>query len=483
MKLYLQNNFLNKKYFMKKLIVLFVMITIQIFSQQKDLTGIWTGKLALPNSVELTIVFNLYKDDSGKYISTLDSPDQGAMGIETESTTLNSDSILIKIPVVQGYYTGKIFYDEMKIFGKWFQGGMSLDLTVNKVDKLDGPKRPQEPKEPFPYNSEEVLFENEIDDVVLAGTLTYPKEGNNFPVVVLISGSGGQNRNEELFGHKPFLVIADYLTKNGIAVLRFDDRGIAQSTGDYSKATSEDFTKDVLAALEFLKERKEIDKTKIGLIGHSEGGMIAPMAAFQSNDVAFIVLMAGPGIPGDSIIYLQGELIQRVEGVSEEEVQRSSKIQRKIISSVKIIDDSDLLKEKLEEIFRSEYSFMSDKEKSELGDLETYLDIQIKTLTSQWFKYFLRYDPIPVLEKVKCSVLAINGENDLQVPPKENLSAIESALKKGGNKNFEVKELAGLNHLFQTSATGAISEYGKIQETISPIALETMLNWIKKITN
>lgn len=468
---------------MNRLIFLSFMLLfiIPTFSQQQNLAGIWTGKLALPNSMELRVVFNLSKDDSGKYSTTLDSPDQGANGIPTESTTINDDSILIKIPLIQGFFSGKIFYDEMKIAGKWSQGGMSLDLTLNKVEKLDAPNRPQEPKEPFPYNSEEVFFENTIDNVVLAGTLTYPKEGNKFPAAVLITGSGGQDRNEELLGHKPFLVISDYLTRNGIAVLRFDDRGIAKSTGDFSKATSEDFARDVLAAVEFLKERKEIDKTKIGLIGHSEGGMIAPMTAIQSNDVAFIVLMAGPGIPGDSIIYLQGELIQRAEGASEEEAQKSSKIQRKIISFVKTINDNDLLKEKLEEVFRSEYSFMSDKEKTEIGDLKSYLDTQIKTLTSSWFKYFLRYNPAPVLEKVKCSVLAINGEKDLQVPPKQNLSAIESALKKGGNKNFEVKLLPGLNHLFQTSTTGAVSEYGKIEETISPIALQTMLNWINKI--
>ena len=205
---------------------------------------------------------------------------------------------------------------------------------LSKVEKLEGRNRPQEPKEPFPYNSEEVLFENEIDDVVLAGTLTFPKEGNNFPAVVMITGSGGQDRNEELLGHKPFLVISDYLTRNGIAVLRFDDRGIAQSTGDHSNATSEDFAKDVLAAVEFLKERKEIDNTKIGLIGHSEGGMIAPLAAVQSNDVAFMVMMAGLGIPGDSILYLQGELIQRAEGMSEEEIQKSVKTAKRNISQL-----------------------------------------------------------------------------------------------------------------------------------------------------
>jgi len=359
---------------------------------------------------------------------------------------------------------------------------MCLYLTLRKVYKLEEAKRPQEPKEPFPYNSEEVLFENATDNVVLAGTLTFPKEGNNFPAVVMITGSGGQNRNEELLGHKPFLVIADYLTRNGIAVLRFDDRGIAQSTGDHLTATSEDFAKDILAALDFLKSRNEINKTKIGLIGHSEGGIIAPLAAIQSNDVAFIIMMAGLGIPGDSILYLQGELIQRAEGTSEEEIQKSVKLQREIFSIVKNSNDDEKLETDLKEKFYSEYATMTEEEKSKLGDPEVYLNMQIKTITSPWFKYFLRFDPVPVLEKVKCPVLAINGEKDLQVPPKENLDAIESALKKGGNNKFEVKMLPGLNHLFQTSTTGKISEYSQIEETISPVALETMLEWLMKTT-
>lgn len=470
---------------MKNILSLAIILILSslCYPQPKDLTGIWAGKLSLPNSLELTIVFNLSKDDSGKYISTLDSPDQGAMGISTESTTFNGDSILIKIPLVQGFYSGKIFYDEMKIEGKWLQGGMSLDLNVNKVEKLEGRNRPQEPKEPFPYNAEEVLFENEKDDVVLAGTLTYPKEGNNFSAVVMITGSGGQDRNEELLGHKPFLVIADYLTRNGIAVLRFDDRGIAQSTGDYSTATSEDFAKDVLAAVNFLKTRNEIDKNKIGLIGHSEGGIIAPMAAVKSNDVDFIILMAGTGISGDSILILQSELIQKAEGMLEEEIQKSLKEQREIYSIIVNSNDNTTLEKQLRDKFNSQYYVMTEEEKSKLGDPEVYLNMQIKTITSPWFKYFLRFDPALVLEKVKCPVLAINGEKDLQVPPKANLSAIESALKKGGNKNFEVKMLPGLNHLFQTTTTGKISEYGKIEETISSLALETMLDWIKKVTN
>ena len=467
---------------MKSRLLFTLVLLISTFSiAQQDLSGIWSGKLDLPNTVKLTIAFNLSKDEAGNYKVTLDSPDQGAMGIPTESTTINNDSVRIEIPIIKGYYVGKIFYDEMKIVGKWNQAGSSFDLDVKKVDKLEKPNRPQEPKEPYPYNSEEVLFKNEKDNVVLAGTLTFPKEGSNFPAVVMITGSGGQDRNEELLGHKPFLVISDYLTRNGIAVLRFDDRGIAQSTGDHSKATSEDFANDVLAAVQFLKERKEIDKTKIGLIGHSEGGMIAPLAAIQSDDVSFIILMAGPGIPGDSILYLQGALIQRAEGESEEKIKKSVELQRSIFKMVINSTDDEKLNKDLRDKFYEEYPNMTEEEKKEIGDPEVYLDMQIKTITSPWFKYFLKFDPAPVLEKVKCAVLAINGENDLQVPPRENLSAIKSALERSGNNNFEVVELKRLNHLFQSSETGRISEYGQLEETISPLALQTMLDWIKKI--
>ena len=463
-------------------VLIAVFFSIQLFAQQADLSGTWTGKLELPNTVKLTVVFNLKADSIGNYTTTMDSPDQGAKGIPTESTKINGDSVEIIIPLVRGSYTGKIFYDEMKIEGKWTQGGMHLDLVVKKVDKVEEVKRPQEPKEPYPYKSEEVKFENKIDTVTLAGTLTLPENGNNFPAVVLITGSGAQNRNEELLGHKPFLVLSDFLTRNGFAVLRFDDRGIAESTGDFSTATSEDFTEDVLAAVEYLKSRSEINHSMIGLIGHSEGGLIAPMAAVKSDDVAFIVLMSGPGIAGDSILILQSDLIQKAGGTSEEEIQKSLKIQREIYSMIIKSEDDNTLKDQLRGKFNDEFSKMTEEEKAQLGDPEVYLNMQIKTLTSPWFKFFLKYNPQPTIEKVKCPVLAIDGENDLQVPPKQNLSAIESALKKGGNKNFETKMLPGVNHLFQTSTTGAVSEYGTIEETISPLALETMLNWMKKIT-
>lgn len=461
--------------------ILIAMIFVaQVFGQQQDLSGIWSGKLELPNTLKLTVVFHIQKDDAGDYTSTMDSPDQGAKGITTESTEINGDSIKIIIPAVRGSFAGKIIFDKKKIDGKWMQGGMTLDLILNKVEKVEEAKRPQEPKEPFPYKSEDVTFENKVDNVTLAGTLTMPEEGNSFTAVVLITGSGPQNRNEELLGHKPFLVLSDYLTRNGIAVLRFDDRGTAKSTGNFSTATTQDFSRDVIAAVDYLKTRKEINHSKIGLIGHSEGGLIAPIVAADDKDVAFIVLMAGPGIPGDSILILQSELIQRAEGTPEEEINKTLDLNRKIYSMIIKSKDDETLKNQLKEEFNSEISKMTEEEKKKIGDPEIYINQQLKALTSPWFKYFLSYNPVPTLEKVKCPVLAINGEKDLQVPPKENLSAIEKALKKGGNKNFETKMLPELNHLFQTAKTGAVSEYSQIEETISPLALETMLDWIKK---
>jgi pimeloyl-ACP methyl ester carboxylesterase len=470
---------------MKNLINLLMVIlfTTQILGQQKDLSGIWSGKLQLPNTLKLTVVFHIQKDSLGQYNSTMDSPDQGAKGIQTESTTIVNDSITIKIPMVRGYYTGKINYDSMKIDGKWNQGGMSMDLSLSKTEKFEEAKRPQEPNPPYPYKSEDVTFENKIDSLTLAGTLTLPDSGSNFPAVVLITGSGAQNRDEELLGHKPFLVIADYLTRNGFAVLRYDDRGYGKSTGNFATATTEDFVKDALAAVEYLKSRGEINHSKIGLIGHSEGGLVAPMAAVKSNDVAYIIMMAGPGLPGDSILILQSELIQRAEGNNDEDIQKSLRVNRKIYSLIKNIDDNETLRKKISDVLDSEISNMTDDEKSKLGDIQIFKDMQLKTLTSPWFEFFIKYDPRPVLEKVKCPVLAIDGEKDLQVPGVENLAAIERALKKAGNKNFETVLLPGLNHLFQTTKTGAPSEYGAIEETISPEALKTMLEWLKETTD
>lgn len=452
-----------------------------ILAQEKDLSGSWVGKLKLPNGIQLSIVFNLQKTGD-EYSATLDSPDQGAKGIPCGKINIENDSIRIDVPSIFGNYNGKINYDDKKITGYWNQAGSSFELNLQYTEEIAAPKRPQEPKPPFPYNVEEVRFRNEKDNITLAGTLTYPKENKKYPAVVLISGSGAQNRDEELFNHKPFLVIADYLTKNGFAVLRFDDRGYGQSEGNHALSTILDFAEDVRAAVNYLKSREEIDENKIGLIGHSEGGMIASVVAADKDDIAFVVLMAGPGVPGDSLLYLQTELIYKSVGQSTEKIQQILKGLREVYAILKSDEEEAFLKEKLKIKFQDLFNQLTEEEKKQYGNIDSFADMQMRILMSPWFRNFLRFNTASYLEKVICPVLAINGEKDLQVPPKENLSAIENALKKGGNKNYVIKEIPGLNHLFQTSKYGTIGEYGVIEETISPVALETITVWLKAIT-
>ncbi|MBS4033235.1 MAG: alpha/beta hydrolase [Ignavibacterium sp.] len=469
-----------KNYFRNYLIILFFsLFQLNILAQSgNELTGIWEGNLVINPSVELPIVFRFEMTDEGGYECKMDSPSQSAKDIPTESVTFIDDSVIVDVKVVAGSFAGKIDWNASEITGKWSQSGQSFDLVIKKVEKVTEINRPQEPKEPFPYISENVFFENKTEKIFLAGTLTYPNEGSNFPTAVLISGSGPQNRDEELLGHKPFLVLSDHLTRNGFAVLRFDDRGVAESEGDFSSATSEDFAKDVLAAVEYLKTRNEIDHTKIGLIGHSEGGIIAPMAANQNDEIAFIVLLAGTGLPGEEILYLQSRLIEEAGGTAEEDIQKSLEFSSVIYDAIKNSGDLVVAEKRIKEHFWREYKEMTDEDKQKIGDPELFLDMQLRVALTPWFKFFLTYDPAPALEKIKCPVLAIIGEKDLQVPPKENLPAIEESLKRGGNKNFTVKELPGLNHLFQAAETGSPLEYGKIEETMSPAALDTITKWL-----
>lgn len=456
------------------------------FAQQQDISeisieGIWQGKLKIPG-IELTIVFKISENPDGTLTATMDSPDQGATGIPVEEVIFIDNTLRLEVKSAGGVFEGKVSEDFLVIKGEWKQSGQTLPLTLKPVDKAIEILRPQVPKKPYPYIEEELVYENKEAGITLAGTLTLPPGNALSPVVLLISGSGPQDRNETIYNHRPFLVLADYLTRQGIAVLRVDDRGVGESTGDFSQATSVDFASDVLAGIEYLKTRKEINPKQIGLIGHSEGGLIAPMVAVKSADVAFIVLMAGTGLTGEEILYLQGALISRAMGVSEEDITKNRQFNEKIFSVIKEEKDKKMAEEELRQIFMADWEKMSDEKKEQMGDPEVFLKAQLQNLLSPWLKFFLTYDPKPTLSKVKCPVLAINGEKDLQVPPKENLSAIEEILKSGGNQSYTIKELPGLNHLFQTAQTGLPAEYVKIEETISPVALKIVGDWILEQT-
>ena len=462
---------------MKKLITyIFIFGTISaVFSQ--EVIGTWNGILKV-QGMQLSLVFHVNKTDNG-FSSTMDSPDQKAFGMPVTTTNFENSKLNIAIANPRIEYEGVLGTDGI-IIGTFKQSGQSfpMNLSKGKVEK-EVINRPQEPKKPYSYYSEEVFFENKSANINLAGTLSLPTKEGVFPAVILISGSGAQNRDEELLGHKPFLVIADYLTINGIAVLRFDDRGTAMSKGNYATATTLDFATDVEAAVQYLLTRKEIDQKKIGLIGHSEGGMIAPIVASKSKSVSFIVLLAGTGIPGDELLLLQQELIGRASGISDKDLQKSKIINTEAFELVKKATNSDQVKKDITELIKK--SIKSDPEaKIPDGISESeFISMQVSQITNPWMQFFIKYDPASTLEKVKCPVLALNGDKDLQVPSKVNLDAINKALAKGGNKKVTSKELPNLNHLFQECKTGSPQEYSEIEQTFSPLALTEILNWIQ----
>lgn len=355
------------------------------------------------------------------------------------------------------------------------------EISANEEGNLaySVPLRPQEPKGVIPYDEEEVKYSNLTANVTLAGTLTFPRSRKPSPAVLLIAGSGPNDRNETVFGHMPFLVLADHLTKQGFAVLRVDKRGIGHSTGNYDVATSEDFAADALAGVEYLKTRKEVDATQIGLIGHSEGALIAPMVAVKSNDVAFIVLMAAPCVTGEAIVYAQEVLISRAMGVTEEQLSHQLDFQQQVLSVIKNEPDLDKTEKLLREIIAKQLANLPKDQQQASADA---IDTQMKRCNSRWFRYYLTYDPTISLKHLKIPVLVINGELDSQVSPKQNLPIIAKTLEEAGNRNYKIIEFPKLNHLFQTCESGSILEYGKIEETIAPVVLDTLSGWILETT-
>jgi fermentation-respiration switch protein FrsA (DUF1100 family) len=436
-------------------------------AKPSDIDGTWMGSLDT-GAVKLRVVFHILNAEDG-LTATMDSPDQGMKDLSASSVTRNGASLKIEAKGIGGVFEGTIAADQSSIDGNWSQGGSSLPLLLKRVkDQAELElKRPQVPKKPYPYREEEVTYANRTQNVTLAATFTIPQGKGPFAAVLLITGSGPQDRDESLLGHKPFLILSDYLTRHGIAVLRADDRGTGKSTGVFSGATTADFSTDTEAGVAYLKTRPEVDPHKIGLIGHSEGGVIAPMVAARNKDVAFIVMMAGTGVTGDQILPAQAEAIAVASGTNPDEAAKNAAKEKEMLTLVETEKDQSVLEKELKEKMA--------------GDVpDAQIGMQILQITSPWFRYFLTYDPASALRKVTCPVLAINGSLDKQVLPDQNLPAIRKALDEAGNKRVEIDELPGLNHLFQTAKTGAPTEYAEIEETMSPVALEKITSWILK---
>lgn len=445
------------------LLVAFLFLSLSLPAQ---IAGTWSGKIEIPLN-ELTFVLHI-EDQEGTLKATADSPDQNAYGLTLDKITFVEDTLTITDSKTQIRYVGKLENPE-HISGTFYQGGASFTLNLKRGDT---PKRlrPQEPKAPFPYHAEEVSFSNSAARITLHGTLTWPQTKCPHPAVVLIAGSGPNNRDEEIMGHQPFAVLADFLSRNGYAVLRYDKRGVAASEGNYSTATTLDFAEDAAAAYAFLQTRKEINMKKAGLIGHSEGGIIAALLAAKNPKISFIALMAAPGVPLDQLLLTQKTTIEREMGVPELALVLNEKLFAQFY---------DILKKETShvEALQELKAFVAAQARLK-GMPESQFEPIYALSSSDWFRAFIRINPADFVQHINCKVLVLNGKKDVQVTWKENTEALIKAFPK--KTKVTLKTYENLNHLFQQATTGMPDEYGTIEQTIDPIVLQDLINWLPK---
>lgn len=460
---------------MSRLLIIIILLSTYSLSFSQ-ITGDWFGTLQV-QGVQLRMVLHITEAEAG-LVTTLDSPDQGAFGIPVAETSFEAPKLSLELSKLGAQFEGQLKQDSL--LGFWLQAGRQFPLNFGReAKKATKLKRPQEPVPPFPYQIEEVVFENPEANLQLAGTLTLPNGISKPPVAILISGSGPQDRDESIAGHKPFLVLADHLTRQGIAVLRYDDRGTAKSTGDHSTATTSDFATDVESAMHYLLSRPDIDPTKIGLIGHSEGGIIAPIVAARSKHLAFMVLLASTGISGKELSLMQAQSLRTFEVPDEEAFMAFNE---RAIDLAASDEDLEVIRAQLTQHYNSVRSVMASM-MPEGSDLDAFIGQQVSQMTTPWSRFFYNYNPADELEKVKdCPVLSLNGTKDLQVLADVNQSGIEKALEQAGNKDVTIIKIENLNHLFQECETGAMSEYGQIEQTFSPKALTVVSDWIQSKT-
>jgi len=429
--------------------------------------GDWVGTLTV-GGTDLRVVFRLQTDAEGRLTGTMDSPDQGATGIPIGRVLVDADTLRLAVPSIAGQYAGVLGDSAETLTGQWVQGGQRLPLRLERTEEAPRVRRPQEPAMPLPYVSESVTFRNEEAGVTLQGTLTRPETDRPVPGVVLVAGSGPSDRNATIMGHKPFLVLADALTRRGLAVLRFDERGVGQSGGTQAGATTADLAGDVAAAVDALAQRADVKSRQIGIIGHSEGGVIAPMVATRSKQVAFLVLLAAPGLPGDAILADQLDRRTRRQGATRRIRALQSGTQQRIFEVLKQDADSTEIAGQLEKIMVQARGISGKQQ----------IEREVRRLMNPWLRFFIAHDPRTVLREVDVPVLALAGSKDQQVAPDTNQAAIAQALNASSTPDVTVRTLDGLNHLFQTAETGAPSEYGRIEETFDPTAMEIIADWI-----
>lgn len=448
---------------------------------QSKFAAIWEGGLSVGGST-ITLVFHV-TETKGKLDCKMDSPNQGQSGLPCTDVKVTGDSVFMELAGIGIAYVGKM--EGNVIDGLFLQGGYSYPLKLEKTNNPTVLVRPQTPKPPFSYKVEDVSFSNADKSLKFGGTITIPEGAGPFPAMLLITGSGAQNRDEEIFGHKPFAVLADYLTKRGFIVLRVDDRGVGASTGDPLDATTLDFVKDAEAGLNYLSSRKETDKKRMGLVGHSEGALIAMMLANKRKDVNFIVSLAGPGVPITELMEEQSVSVFESNGADSAFLSYYRKLYSSIVKSINAAKDSN---DAMNKIQASVTEWKKNVPVQTIADMglvspkseEEYVKAYVNIYNSKWFNYFLHMDPTPYIEKLSCSVLVLNGEKDIQVVPSVNLAGFRKALAKSPSRNYEVKELKGLNHLFQTCNVCNTAEYASLSETLAYSLEKELADWLIK---
>lgn len=455
---------------------LIVLFTVPAWGQEPTCEGHWEGQINLPGAT-LVVRVDLAKGDDETWTGSIDIPQQGATGLPLEDVKVEAGTVGFAIAGVPGKPTFNGTLEDDSISGQFTQGGQSFDFELARSTS-EAQRRPQDPQPPFPYSVEEVTVNS--GDVTLAGTLTIPGGEGPFPAVVLLTGSGPQNRDEEIFDHRPFRVIADHLSRNGIAVLRYDDRGVGGSTGSIGPSTTSEFADDALAAISLLGTRDEIGDDRIGLLGHSEGAMVAPIAAGRSGHVAFLVLLAAPGVSIKEVLALQTEYVLRAAGRSEEVIEESVEIGQRIMAVVTSDADDEKKRAEIRRLVSRQNELAPEGQRASGEALDQVLEASVGQMMSPWYQYFLRYDPAGALAEVKVPVLALYGELDRQVIHTQNLPALEKALKTAGNPDVTTRSMPSLNHMFQHAETGGIEEYGAIEETISPEVLDIITGWIRE---
>jgi uncharacterized protein len=467
---------------MKKIFtLLLVFVSFSILRAQPVIDGDWGGAIKIMGQT-LEIITHFKTGDAG-ISGTIDIPPQGAYGLPLNNFVHRHPDFLFELELPNGTVKFDGWFSGDSLNGKFLQAGIEGSFYLTRSTDLTPKKETREKKEKLPYKEEEVSFIN--GENVFSGTLTLPEYPGKHPAVVMITGSGAQNRDEELFGFKPFRIIADHLTRNGIAVLRYDDRSTGKSTGkSITESTTEDFAYDVIEAVKYLQTRNDINPRQIGLIGHSEGGIVGPLAVSKFDKIAFVVCIAGTGVNGEEIILEQTKLIQRANNTPEDEIKEDQVVTKKLLQLIISNEDKQWAMDTLKNAQLREYEKMTNEQKSQIANKDVWAETKAKSTLAQfdniWMRYFLTYDPVPALEKTKCPVLLLFGEFDLQVAPAQNLEPMKKALEKGGNKDFEIKIFPEANHLFLETTTGNPQEYATMEKKFVDGFLEYIGGWVLK---